>query len=148
MFTNRRAVLHVDDDPQITAIVGSHLRKADFDFEAVHDSREAIETLTKGHYRIVVLDEDMPHVTGLEILQEIKRIDAGVQVIMLTGLVDEQTVFDANRYGAEACLFKPLTDPQLLVDAAEDAFRRNDDWWRSLHDLNQRRRAEEAHAVS
>lgn len=148
MFTNRRAVLHVDDDPQITAIVGSHLQHAGFDYEPVNDSRQAVEALVRGQYRIVILDEDMPNVTGLEILQEIKHADAGVQVIMLTGLVSEHTVFDANRYGAEACLFKPLTNPQLLIDAVEDAFRRNDDWWRSLHNLTQRRRALETHAVS
>lgn len=143
MFTNRRAVLHVDDDPLITQLVGGHLRGAGYEFEAIHDPLETLQAIVRRHYRIVILDEDMPGRNGLEVLQEIKRLDGGVRVIMLTGLVEERTIREANRFGAEACLFKPLTDPQPLIDVVDDAARRNDGWWRSLHELTQRRRAAE-----
>ncbi|MEN0109566.1 MAG: response regulator [Planctomycetota bacterium] len=149
MFANRRAVLHIDDDPLITRLVAERLREAGFESEALNDPLKAIDTLIHGQYRIVVLDIHMPHRSGLQILTEIKRIDAGVQVIMLTGLVNETTVIEAMTRGAEACFFKPLRDPGEFLTAIDDAWRRNDRWWHSLRDLTHRRKeAEQAVAVA
>lgn len=149
MFANRRAVLHVDDDPLITRLVGEQLRIAGFESEAINDPLQAVEAMVRGQYRIVLLDIHMPHRSGLQLLSEIKRLDAGVQVIMLTGLVNETTVIEAMTQGAEACFFKPLRDPSDLLSAIDDAWRRNDRWWNSLRDLTQRRKAaEQQHAAA
>jgi len=140
MFTNRRAVLHVDDDPLITKVVAEHLRTIGCDSEAVHDPLCAMQALIRGHYRIVLLDVHMPQKDGLGLLREIKQYDAGVQVILLTGLVGEATFIDAIRRGASACFFKPLTEPQPLLEAVDEAYRRNEAWWRTLYELTQRSR--------
>lgn len=144
MFANRKAVLHVDDDPLITRIVGAQIRAGGYDSKAIHDPTEAFEAMIRGQFRIVLLDIHMPQQSGLQLLSEIKAYDAGIQVIMLTGLVNETTVIETMRQGAEACLFKPILDPKILTDAIDDAFKRNNRWWHSLRDLTQRRRKEEA----
>lgn len=143
MFTNRKAVLHVDDDSLVTRIVGEHLREAGFECEAVNDANAAIERLIAGSYRIVLLDIHMPGRSGLQILNEIKSLDAGVQVIMLTALVNETTVLEVNRLGAEACLFKPILDPAPLIEAVDAAYERNCRWWHTLRELTRRRVAGE-----
>lgn len=141
MLVNRRSVLHVDDDPLITDLVGQHLKLSGFESEAVHDPTEAMKQLVRGQHRIALVDVHMPKLSGLQLLEEIKRVDAGVRVILLTALVQEATVVEAMRLGAEACFFKPLDDPQLMLDAIEDAYEQNDRWWRTLSDLSTRRKA-------
>lgn len=147
MLTNRKAVLHVDDDPLITRIIGEQLRRGGYETESVTDPYQAIERILQGAFRIVLLDIHMPGRSGLQLLSEIKSLDAGVQVIMLTALVNETTVIEANRLGAEACLFKPLREPEVLLDAVDDAYKRNCRWWDSLRDLTQRRRLAESAAA-
>ncbi|MEO1495833.1 MAG: response regulator [Planctomycetota bacterium] len=148
MFANRKAVLHVDDDPLITRLVAEYLHHAGFESEAVHDPLMAIAAMVRGQYRIVLLDIHMPHRSGLQLLSEITSLDAGVQVIMLTGLVNETTVIEAMRQGAEACLFKPLTDPAPLIREVEDAYEFNNRWWGALRDLTQRRRVENTYTAA
>lgn len=140
MFTNRRAVLHVDDDPLFTQLVGQHLAQAGYESEAIHDPHAAMQTIIRGQYRTVILDVHMPGKSGLQLLQEIKQFDGGIQVVLLTGLVNETTVIEAVRLGAEGCFFKPLNEPQAFIDAIEDAFRRNDRWWNTLRELTCRRK--------
>ncbi len=147
MFANRKAVLHVDDDPLITRLVAKQLEAGGYESQAVHDPNEAFDAMVCGQFRIVLLDIHMPNRSGLQLLSEIKAYDSGIQVIMLTGLVNETTVLETMRQGAEACLFKPVTEPDFLIDAIDDAFKRNNRWWRSLSDLTKRRRKEEAFSV-
>lgn len=147
MFSTHRAVLHIDDDPLITELVAEHLKRAGYESEAVNDPLSAMERLISGSYRIVILDVHMPHKSGLQLLHEIKQLDAGIQVIMLTSLVNETTVIETNRLGAVACLFKPLTDPDAFVAAVDDSFRRNDRWWHTMRDLTARRKEQEAGCV-
>lgn len=147
MFANRKAVLHVDDDPLITRIVAKQLQAGGYESQAVHDPNEAFDAMIRGQFRIVLLDIHMPNRTGLQLLSEIKAYDAGIQVIMLTGLVNETTVLETMRQGAEACLFKPVLDPKILIDAIDDAFKRNNRWWHSLRDLTKRRRTDETVSI-
>lgn len=144
MFTNRKAVLLVDDDQAITRLVASHLEAAGYTTEAIHDPLATVQTVIRGQFRVVILDVNMPNRSGLQVLQELKQFNAGIQVIMLTGLVNETTLIEANRHGAEACFFKPLSDPEPFLEAVEAAFTRNARWWHTLRDLTQRRKESEA----
>ena len=142
MLATQRTVLHVDDDPLITAVVAERLGRAGFACEQVNDPREAIVTMERGQHCVVVLDVHMPHRSGLQLLSDIKRRDGGVQVILLTGLVNESTVLDAIHLGAEACFFKPFRDPEPFLRCVEDAFAKADRWWHTLRELTARRRAD------
>ncbi len=132
-------ILHVDDDPTMLRIVAKTLGKNNYDVVSLEDPREATRALLKTGARVVLLDIDMPHLDGLTLLDEIKRQDSGVQVIMLTGLVSMTTVLQSMRCGAEACIFKPLTNFNLLLTAVATAFEKIDRWWGTLDDLNKRK---------
>lgn len=89
----------------------------------------------------------MPDVNGLEVLHRIKEYDAGIQVIMLSGMVTLSDALQALRGGAEACFFKPVEEIEPLVEAIEGAFRKIDHWWEALRDLT-RRKSEHTHPVA
>ena len=134
-----RTILHVDDDPAVLRLVSSQLNKEGYEVICRDDSREASATLLGTGARVVLLDIDMPHIDGLTLLNELKKQDGGVQVIMLTGLVSMSTVLQSMRWGAEACVFKPLTDFNPLLAALRSAFENIDRWWQTLDDLQDRR---------
>jgi DNA-binding NtrC family response regulator len=67
-------------------------------------------------------------------LAEIKKHDAGIQVIMCTGMVSIGTVLQSIALGAEGCVFKPIKDFSRLTESVDRAFEKIDRWWSSLHE--------------
>lgn len=138
MNTNKK-ILHVDDDPAILRLVAQHLKSAGYDPIGLTDPLELSDALLRTDARLVLLDIDMPDIDGLAALRKIKAIDGGIQVIMVTGLVTMCTVLDSMQYGAESCVFKPITDAQPLLSAVESAFDKVDRWWKCLEELKRRK---------
>lgn len=137
-----RAVLHIDDDPQVTRMVAKRLSEHGYEVTSLNDPHKAMKELMQNQWRVVLLDIDMPGVNGLNLLREIKAYDGGIQVIMLTGVVTLSTLLQSFRWGAEACFFKPLGDIRPLLGSLDDTFRKINRWWAALEELSQRRRQE------
>ncbi len=134
-----RTILHVDDDPSVHRIVTKALQNENYDVISLEDPTQVSRELLSSGARVVLLDIDMPQIDGLTLLRQIKEQDGGVQVIMLTGFVSMNTVLRSMRWGAEACVFKPLTDFNSLLTAVRASFNKIDFWWDTLHELNQRK---------
>jgi DNA-binding NtrC family response regulator len=127
-------VLHVDDDPSILRLVSRLLTKDEMTVYSLADPTVAIEKMIETRSQIVLLDIDMPEKDGLTLLQEIKRLDMSIQVIMVTGMVSINTLLKATHLGAEACIFKPLTDFKKLTDAVAQASKKIDQRWYDMQD--------------
>ena len=136
-----RKLLHLDDDPQLTALIQRQLAAHQITSIPLNDQNQLMDELTRRQARLVLLDVDMPGKNGLQVLQEIKEFDGTILVVMLTGLVGQTTVIRSLRYGAEACFFKPVRDIRPLVACLEDCFRKIDRWWKCLGELVERKRA-------
>jgi DNA-binding NtrC family response regulator len=144
----RRTILHVDDDPQMLRILGVKLRTQGYDVVSLDDPARTIPALLDSHCRAVILDIDMPGVSGLEVLSQIKEYDGGVQVIMLTGLVSMNSVLESMRRGAEAVIFKPILDYDELYAALEAMFIKLHRWRHTLQELTRRRHECETKSVA
>jgi len=136
-----KTVVHIDDDPAILKIVERKLEQHGIPVLSVPSPLNAISVITQIGARVVLLDIDMPGKDGLTLLREIKRYDAGIQVIMCTGMVSLNTVLRATSLGAEACIFKPIHDLNEITAAVDRAFEKIDHWWIALHDWIDRREA-------
>lgn len=132
-------ILHVDDDPDMLRIVARRLADEGYRVLSLSDPREVPDRLSDSGARLVLVDIEMPEMDGLSLLRQIKRDDASVQVIMLTGVVTLSTALRTMRYGAEACVFKPIDDFSPLLTAVDAAFAKLDRWWQSLEDLRRRK---------
>lgn len=133
-----REILHIDDDPALLRLVASRLKPFDIRVVSLTDPTEVPEFLLKSDIRVGVFDIDMPQMSGLELLRQIKEQDGGIQVIMLTGVVSMSSVLRSLRWGAEACLFKPVTEIEPLVLSIESALAKVQRWWLALQELKQR----------
>lgn len=147
-MTRELQVLHVDDDPQVTRMIAKRLARHGWSVTQLNDPTQALSVLAGGTHRIVLLDIDMSGINGLQLLTEIKKYDGGIQVIMLTGLVTMSNVLQSLRWGAEACLFKPIQRTEPLLDALNDVRRKLDRWWETLDELSRLRRAQQAAPVA
>src|SRR6266478_4056760 len=107
-------ILVADDD----AIFRNRLCRAflDRDCEA-HEADTAEETLhltSNVSPDLVLLDLKMPGLSGLDLIQEIKKLDSTIAVIILTGYGSIPTAMQALRLGADHYLGKPADADQIL----------------------------------
>lgn len=143
MFLRNRTVLHIDDEPLVTMVIQTMLRPLGIETVPLNDPSQALDRLLHDRYQVVLLDVQMPGYDGLELLREIKRLDGGISVIMLTGIVSQATVLQSLRRGAAACFFKPVTDPTHLAGAIGAAYDSLERWWQTLQDLSAMRRQDD-----
>jgi DNA-binding NtrC family response regulator len=134
-----RKVLHVDDDPDILALMKKTLSIMGYTPHSISDPALVIPWLAKSTTRIVLLDIEMPGKDGLALLREIKKFDGGIQVIMLTGLVSMSTIIRATRLGAEDCFFKPIENLDDVLDSVDRAHEKMLRWWRVLKEWRARK---------
>jgi DNA-binding response OmpR family regulator len=139
----RKTILHVDDDPQLTRLVAQYLRPRGYEVSSLNDPAETLQLLGEQYHRLVLLDIDMPKVNGVDLLRQIKQAYGGSQIIMLTGQVSTQSLLQSYRWGAEYCIFKPLTSITPLLEAVEAVFAKIDHWWRALEEVTRQSRETE-----
>ncbi|HEY1792824.1 MAG TPA: response regulator transcription factor [Opitutaceae bacterium] len=95
------SILLVDDEAHIRKFISLLLRHLGMRniFEA-KNGVEALEVFQRERPDLVMLDVNMPVLDGIQTLRELKRIDPDCVVIMLTSLVNRQTIDEASAYGA------------------------------------------------
>jgi two-component system KDP operon response regulator KdpE len=109
-------ILIVDDDPQIldALTVGMQLQWQDAEVLAGRDGEEGLELFYEHDPDVVVLDVSMPHKSGFEVLQEIRRV-SDVPVIMLTARGEETDQVRGLELGADDYVVKPFSHIALLA---------------------------------
>lgn len=113
-MTTKTRVLVVDDEEDAREMLAAILTQAGFD---VDDAADGFAALSKvSHYRpdVVVTDLRMPGMTGVDLLQRIRRIHGDVPVILATGLETWDLCTAAEAYGAVTCLIKPVELDELV----------------------------------
>ena len=115
-------VLIVDDEKEFVDLVSERLTMRDYDVTAAFSGEEALDTVKKYNFDIVVLDVLMPGIDGIETLREIKRIKPLTEVILLTGHAAVNTAIEGMRLGAYDYLTKPceISDLVTKLDKAHD----------------------------
>lgn len=110
-------VLAVDDQPEVLASLQRLLRRRGFDIDAVTSPSRALEILTKDatHYDLMILDVNMPEMSGLDLLAQAKEIAPFLPVVMLTADDSAETAVSALRGGAFNYLIKPLDEPDAVA---------------------------------
>lgn len=86
----------------------------DYHAVAVHSAEEAIERLEKDAFDIVVLDLNLPRMSGLDLLQHCPRLKPGIITIVITAHATIETAVEAMKRGATEFLMKPLAAEDLL----------------------------------
>ncbi len=113
-------ILMVDDEEDLMKTMVNRLNKRNIEATGVLSGEEALETIKKDTFDIVVLDVKMPGIDGIETLRELKKIDPGIEVILLTGHASVDAALDGMKLGAYEFLMKPCKIEELIekIDGA------------------------------
>jgi response regulator RpfG family c-di-GMP phosphodiesterase len=119
----QRDILIVDDDRQVREVLHQIFLSAGYNCLLANDGREGVDVFKAGRPPLVVTDLKMPGMSGIELLQAVRRIDGDAAVIVLTGAADVKTAIDSLKLGAYDFIMKPVNVDELLI-AAERAYER------------------------
>lgn len=108
-------VLVVDDDPDVALLVKTLLeRRAGCRVDVAADGASAIEQACLARPDVVVTDIEMPGLSGLELVEELRRRIPGVPVVVMTAHVSVDYAVSALRAQADEFLTKPLDSAGLI----------------------------------
>lgn len=102
------SILIVDDEPNSLFGICQVLTEEGFDAVPAGNGKEALEKIKKGSINIVITDEKMPDMRGMELLSEVKKTDPGIPVIFLTAYGSVSMAVEALRQGAFYFFEKPI----------------------------------------
>jgi DNA-binding response OmpR family regulator len=106
-------VLVVDDDPECRELLRVYLTAKGYDVMEAETGGEGLRRIREDRPHLVLLDINLPDITGLVVLREAKALDPALGVIMVTGLQEEEVGREAMQAGAFDYITKPL-DLQYL----------------------------------
>lgn len=111
-------VLFIDDEPAILKSLGDYFGRLGHEVHRAENGKAGIAAFERARPDVTVLDLKLPDMTGLEVLEIIRRKNA--TVVMLTGYGEVETAVEAMRLGAENFLTKPV-DLKHLAATVEKA---------------------------
>lgn len=115
----RPTILLVDDEPEVLRLFKRILSAESALILAAQSGAEALEIARQTSLDLVILDIKLPDVSGTEVLRRLRRIDAGVPVIIVTSYGSVETVRASMRLGAFDYLTKPFDNQEIRRVARE-----------------------------
>lgn len=110
----RQRVLIIEDEENIRLMIRLTLEAADYDVGEAADGTQGLEVYGEGSdWDVVLLDQRMPGLDGLETLRQIKRRRADARVVIVTAYASIELAVDAMKLGAVDFVRKPMT-PEVL----------------------------------
>jgi two-component system KDP operon response regulator KdpE len=107
-------ILVVDDEPQIRRIMRETLTTEGYEVDDARNGIEALEKLREFRPDLILLDINMPEMSGIEVCKAIRK-DSTVAIIMLTVRKSETDKVAALDAGADDFVTKPFSTPELLA---------------------------------
>jgi len=113
-------LLLVDDDQVFRERMARAFRDRGFDVRTAGDVEQAVAVARTESPELAVVDLRMPGRSGLELVRELREIDAATKIVVLTGYGSIATAIDATRLGATYYLPKPADVDDILAAFTRD----------------------------
>lgn len=117
-----RTLLIVDDDPHVLAALKRIFAEEGCMVLAAEDGREGLELLAKNQVQVILSDQRMPGMTGIEFFSRVKELYPDTVRMILTGFAELETVIEAVNKGAIYKFFGKPWDVEQLRVQIRDAF--------------------------
>src|SRR5438132_1510286 len=111
---SKRSILVVDDDRSVRSYLSDFLTSCGYTVECAESGEQAVTLLSAGYVpSLIILDIVMPGINGIEVLENVKKINSFIPVIILSAAGQTKTVVDAMKMGAADFLVKPFEEQEL-----------------------------------
>ena len=108
-------ILYVEDEKYLAEAVVHMLKKEKINVDHAEDGAEGLELALKHDYDVMVLDIMLPHISGLEILETVRKRGVKTPIIMLSALNEVEDKVRGLEYGADDYLAKPFKTAELIA---------------------------------
>jgi len=106
-------ILIVDDDKEICDYMETFLTRDGYQVKALTNPHEAVEEVRSGRYHLIILDLMMPKIDGIELLQQIRRVDTDIAVIIFTGYPSLETAVTSMKLDVVDYIKKPFNPEEF-----------------------------------
>lgn len=120
-----RKALVVDDIKGIQLLLRRCLEAENFSVETCGDGRRALEILTTEPFDLIVLDIKLPHVSGTDVLKQIREYGIQTPVIIITAFGSIRNEIDCTKLGVISYIQKPFSEHRVLAVLEEFCLRGN-----------------------
>lgn len=128
MLLETPRLLITDDDRDFRATLSGVLRDRGLETLEAADGEEALDLLNRCQVHLLLMDMQMPRLTGLETIRRVRQMAIpALPWILISGALDDTIVAEAQAAAAFSVLPKPLRLPQL-TSAVRDALRQAYNW--------------------
>ncbi len=108
-------MLIVEDDPISQMIVQSYITQMGDTADIAGDGRTALEKIAEGGFDLILMDANLPDMTGLDITRKLRAEGNNVPIVAMTGDVGEEDVRATREAGMDGFIGKPV-DPETLAE--------------------------------
>ena len=112
-------LLIIDDEQRFADMLAKRLNLRGCNCEVCYSGRQALATLKRKNFSLIILDLHLPDLYGSEVLTRIKKIDAQTPVIILTGHGTQKDRLECMQKGAYDFMQKPLVIEKLMAILAQ-----------------------------
>jgi DNA-binding response OmpR family regulator len=110
-----RRILVVDDDPDTRQLSIDVLVSSEYEVDAALDGAAGWEALRTKHYDLVITDNKMPKMTGVEMIEKLRYTRVGLPVIMATSQLPTEIFQQKPWLTPDAMLQRPFSNDDLLA---------------------------------
>ncbi len=111
----KKTILLADDDDNLRRVLEFQLSEAGYKILMAADGAEAFEIFTTNDFDCVITDLRMPKLSGLELLEKIKTVNAETPVVVITAFGEVETAVSAMKAGAFDYVNKPFNRDEILL---------------------------------
>jgi two-component system, NtrC family, response regulator PilR len=108
------AILIVDDEEVMRDVLQSLLQPAGFTVSLAENAEQALELVKKKSFGAAIVDVMLPDMSGIELLDELKKLDPELVVLMITAFASVETAITAMKKGAFDYVTKPFKHEEVL----------------------------------
>ncbi len=115
-------IMLIEDEYLLNKAIKTYLISKGFEIDSFLDGLEAVDAISNG-YELFIVDIDIPHITGIEILEQIRKLYLDLPVIIISATIDMDMITQAYSKGCNDYLKKPFDIKELELKIR--AFTRN-----------------------
>ena len=124
-MSDKGTVLVVDDEEVMRDILGSLLAKEGYRVKLASSGEEGLEVGRREPVDVAIVDVMLPDMSGIELLDALKRADPEMVVVMITAFASVETAITAMKRGAFDYITKPFKNDEVLVVVSNGAHQRH-----------------------
>ncbi len=120
---SKLSILVVDDEENIRMVLRQSLEKEGYHISTANSAEEALNTLQRSFFHVVITDIKMGEMNGVDLLLQIKEINSLMQIYMMTSHSTLPNVIQCMQGGAYDFFEKPLKIEDILISLSEASRR-------------------------